>query len=108
MMNGKSAFPALSVTTMAWLPSALISVIASTMGLAADLLSSPRWKLIEAITSSAVSALPEWKVTPSRILKRQVAAPSEPSQLSAISGISWPSEAISVRKLCRAWAKTCA
>ena len=59
-MNGKSAFPALRVkTTVCW-PSALMSVIGATMGLAADFESSPRWWLMDATTSSAVTSRPLW------------------------------------------------
>ena len=48
-MNGKSAFPALRVKITVCLPSALMSVIGATIGLAADFESSPRWWLMDAI-----------------------------------------------------------
>ena len=48
------------------------------------------------MTSSAVTGLPLWKVTPSRSLKVQTLASGEASQLSAMSPVSEPSAAISV------------
>jgi hypothetical protein len=67
---------------------------------------SPRWWLIEAITSSTVTVRPEWKLTPSRMPKTQV-TPSALSQLVAISGTSWPSAPTSISWLWREAAKTC-
>ena len=96
-MNGKSALPPSRVKITVPSPSVAISVIGATSGPAAEVEFSPRWKLIELATSVAVTALPEWKVTPGRSLNRQTEASAEASQLSATSGMSEPSAATSVR-----------
>ena len=75
-----------------------MSVIASTIGLAADFDSSPMCMFNDAITSSAPNALPLWKVTPWRRLKVHVFASAEASQLSANSPCNDPSAATSVRQ----------
>ena len=69
----------------------------SRIGLAAEVESSPRCSLIEATTSSTVTARPEWKVTPGRSLKRQVLASGVASQLSATWGSNVPSAAMPTR-----------
>ena len=57
-MNGKSAFPASRVKTTVCLPSAWMSAMGATIGLAADAESSPRWWLMDATTSSADTSRP--------------------------------------------------
>ena len=71
--------------------------MASTIGFAADLLSSPMCMPKDAITSSAPNALPLWNVTPERRLNVQVFASADASQLSASSPFRDPSAATSVR-----------
>jgi len=87
------------VKTTVSAPSVLMSLIDAIMPLAADLVASPRWWLIDSITSVESMVLPLWNSTPWRSLKVHCVASSEASQLSASSPIRLPSGAISVRQL---------
>jgi hypothetical protein len=87
-ISRKSALPPSSVTTTSYFPSALMSTILSRYPLAPDLESSPLWRLMEKITSSAVMVLPLWNSTPLRSLKVHTLASGVESHDSASSGIT--------------------
>ena len=88
--------PSFSAKITRFGPSLRISVIVSAMDLVADCESSPRWRSIEAMTSSASRVFPLWNSTPWRRLKVHSVAPWFASQDSASSGPSCPSDVISV------------
>ena len=76
-MKGKSALPSLSVKTTAFAPSAFISTTDLSSSLADDFDSSPRWWLMDAMTSFASIVLPLWNSTPWRRLNFHVVASAE-------------------------------
>src|ERR1039458_5839800 len=83
--------------TTVLLPTALISVTELKIPLAPDLLFSPRCRLSEATTSSAVSDLPLLNSTPLRRLKVHTVAPADELHVSAASPRREPSGATSTR-----------